>query len=159
MDIALNQALLVSASVVFFIGLILWELYFPERVYDSGIKKRSYITNIIILVVNNIVLAVFNITAIYAIVAGREWHNAWDMLPTWLQFFMGIIILDLVLYFWHVLSHRISFLWLLHQAHHSEIYLNATSAIRFHIGELILSLGFKALLLWLTGIPLWIFVV
>jgi sterol desaturase/sphingolipid hydroxylase (fatty acid hydroxylase superfamily) len=34
---------------------------------------------------------------------------------------------------------------------------NTSSALRFHIGELLLSVAWKALLLIMTGIPLWVF--
>lgn len=145
------------AAGIFFAALILWEVFIPDRKYNREVMGRSYLTNVLVLILNNVTLSAFNITAIYALVSGGSAHLFWLDLPVWLQVVLGVVILDLVLYVWHVLSHRVPILWAVHQAHHSEKYLNATSAVRFHIGELVLSLLFKASFLFLTGIPLWIF--
>ncbi len=49
------------------------------------------------------------------------------------------ILFDIWMYFWHMLNHRISFLWLFHRAHHADTEMDTTTALRFHPGELVLS--------------------
>jgi sterol desaturase/sphingolipid hydroxylase (fatty acid hydroxylase superfamily) len=49
------------------------------------------------------------------------------------------ILFDVWMYFWHRANHQIHFLWLFHRAHHSDIQMDTTTALRFHPGELILS--------------------
>ena len=61
------------------------------------------------------------------------------------------IILDLAIYFQHLLFHKNRFLWKLHRVHHSDIDLDTTSALRFHPLEIALSLFFKAILIFIFG--------
>jgi sterol desaturase/sphingolipid hydroxylase (fatty acid hydroxylase superfamily) len=73
-------------------------------------------------------------------------------LPEYLEIFLSILILDLAIYFQHILFHKISFLWPLHRVHHSDIDLDFTSALRFHPLEIIFSFGYKLLFIYLFGI-------
>jgi rhodanese-related sulfurtransferase len=43
------------------------------------------------------------------------------------------------MYLWHRANHTHPFLWRFHRMHHSEPQLDATSALRFHPGEILLS--------------------
>ena len=137
--------------------LIVWELKFPEVEIENNVKKRSYLTNTLILLTNNAVFFAFSVTTIYTVAYSYRLHDWWEYLPMLGQVVGGVIVLDFVVWLWHWLSHNNNLLWRFHQAHHSEIYLNATSAIRFHVGELFLSLLFKAGFLMLLGIPFWVF--
>ncbi len=56
----------------------------------------------------------------------------------------AIVLLDYTLYLWHVLTHRIPLLWRFHRAHHIDREMDATTALRFHFGEMALSVGFRA---------------
>lgn len=52
---------------------------------------------------------------------------------------------DGFLYWWHRASHRVPFLWRWHKVHHLDTHVDATTALRFHAGELLLSGAAKAL--------------
>jgi len=52
---------------------------------------------------------------------------------------LALVLFDLWMYVWHRANHRIAFLWRFHRAHHSDIAMDTTTALRFHPGELILS--------------------
>ncbi|MEO8439093.1 MAG: hypothetical protein ABI540_02615 [Spartobacteria bacterium] len=41
-------------------------------------------------------------------------------LPAWIEIPLAIALLDYTLYLWHVLTHRVPFLWRFHQAHHVD---------------------------------------
>jgi sterol desaturase/sphingolipid hydroxylase (fatty acid hydroxylase superfamily) len=49
------------------------------------------------------------------------------------------VLFDIWMYFWHWLNHRVGFFWRFHRAHHADIEMDTTTALRFHPGELILS--------------------
>jgi sterol desaturase/sphingolipid hydroxylase (fatty acid hydroxylase superfamily) len=49
------------------------------------------------------------------------------------------VLFDIWMYFWHMANHRIAFLWRFHRAHHADIEMDTTTALRFHPGELVLS--------------------
>ena len=60
--------------------------------------------------------------------------------PRWLGVLAAIAALDLVSYGWHRANHRLPFLWRFHQVHHSDPTFTASTGVRFHPGELLLSL-------------------
>jgi sterol desaturase/sphingolipid hydroxylase (fatty acid hydroxylase superfamily) len=49
------------------------------------------------------------------------------------------LLFDIWMYYWHMLNHRLAFFWRFHRAHHADIEMDTTTALRFHPGELILS--------------------
>lgn len=73
-------------------------------------------------------------------------------LPLWLEVPAGVLLLDYTLYVWHVLTHRVPFLWRFHLVHHVDLDLDASTALRFHFGELSLSVAFRAAQVRLLGI-------
>src|SRR5579875_2630980 len=64
---------------------------------------------------------------------------------------LGIVLLDYTLYWWHVLTHRVPFLWRFHQVHHVDREMDATTALRFHFGEMTISIGFRTAQVILIG--------
>jgi sterol desaturase/sphingolipid hydroxylase (fatty acid hydroxylase superfamily) len=65
-------------------------------------------------------------------------------LPLWLEVPLAVVLMDYTLYIWHVLTHRLPFLWRFHVAHHVDLDLDASTALRFHFAELLLSVPFRA---------------
>lgn len=61
----------------------------------------------------------------------------------WLGIVVTILALDLVSYAWHRANHQIPFLWRFHQVHHSDLTFTTSTALRFHPGELLLSLPLR----------------
>jgi sterol desaturase/sphingolipid hydroxylase (fatty acid hydroxylase superfamily) len=57
-------------------------------------------------------------------------------LPAGVQFVLLFVAMDLMSYTAHRLSHRVSFLWLLHSIHHSQPSLTAFTNFRFHLGDI-----------------------
>ena len=47
---------------------------------------------------------------------------------------VSVILLDLVYYGTHRLNHRVSVLWRFHRAHHSDLDVDVTTGLRFHLG-------------------------
>ncbi|HXH83911.1 MAG TPA: sterol desaturase family protein [Candidatus Tectomicrobia bacterium] len=67
----------------------------------------------------------------------------WLALPRWLAVMMGFLLLDWSMYVWHRMNHRVPFLWRFHVVHHTDLDLDATTAFRFHPGEMALSVLFR----------------
>lgn len=65
-----------------------------------------------------------------------------------------VLVLDLWIYAWHRANHRVAFLWRFHQVHHLDEQLDATSALRFHFGEVLLSALVRAPVIMILAIPL-----
>ena len=60
------------------------------------------------------------------------WSGGWSIL-------IDVIILDLWIYWWHRANHEIPVLWRFHEVHHLDRFLDTTTAVRFHFGEVLLS--------------------
>jgi sterol desaturase/sphingolipid hydroxylase (fatty acid hydroxylase superfamily) len=85
-------------------------------------------------------------------------------LPVWLEVSAAVLLMDYTLYVWHVLTHRVPALWRFHAVHHVDLDLDASTAVRFHFGELTLSTPWRvtqvavigtsplALSIWQTGL-------
>lgn len=56
---------------------------------------------------------------------------------------LAVALLDYTLWHWHVLNHKVPFLWRFHLVHHVDLDLDASTALRFHFGELSLSVFYR----------------
>ena len=112
---------------------------------------------------SNIVLGVLNAVVAAFIFAGAtlvatEWAraNSFGVLH-WLgaegvwAFALGFVLFDLWQYSWHRLNHRVPFLWRFHAVHHADRELSASSGLRFHTGEIVLSSMVRLAVLPLLG--------
>ena len=78
--------------------------------------------------------------------------NALD-LPLWLAALLSILLLDLVIYFQHVLFHAVPGLWRLHRMHHADLEFDVTTGLRFHPVEIVLSMVIKLAAVAALGAP------
>lgn len=67
---------------------------------------------------------------------------------------IDLIVLDFWIYLWHRASHQVPFLWRFHEVHHLDAFLDVTSAVRFHFGEVIMSALARAVIVIVLDIPL-----
>jgi sterol desaturase/sphingolipid hydroxylase (fatty acid hydroxylase superfamily) len=87
------------------------------------------------------------------IVERRRWGLLqWIHLPRVLQGLATVLLLDYTLYLQHVLHHRLPFLWRFHAVHHVDLDLDASTALRFHFGEIALSIPYRAAQVLLIGV-------
>jgi sterol desaturase/sphingolipid hydroxylase (fatty acid hydroxylase superfamily) len=73
-------------------------------------------------------------------------------LPLWLEVAAAVVLLDYTLYLWHVLTHRVPWLWRFHVVHHIDLDLDATTALRFHFAELAVSVPWRAAQILVIGV-------
>jgi sterol desaturase/sphingolipid hydroxylase (fatty acid hydroxylase superfamily) len=76
----------------------------------------------------------------------------WLRLPAWIEAPLAVLALDYTLYFWHVLTHLNPLLWRFHQPHHVDLDMDASTALRFHFGEIGLSVGWRAAQIVVIGV-------
>lgn len=75
-------------------------------------------------------------------------------LPLWLDLTIDLLILDLWTYAWHRANHEWPLLWRFHRVHHLDEFLDTTSAVRFHPGEVLISALARAPLIVVADIQL-----
>jgi len=78
----------------------------------------------------------------------------WVAMPMWLKIVVGVLMLDLIKYGQHRMFHRVPFFWRFHRVHHSDKHLDTTTAMRFHPGQMLISVGISVLAVMLLGLPM-----
>jgi sterol desaturase/sphingolipid hydroxylase (fatty acid hydroxylase superfamily) len=76
-------------------------------------------------------------------------------LPPVIHAGVAIVLFDGWLYLLHRANHKFGFLWRFHRVHHSDPQMDATTAIRFHTGEVLISAALRLAMIPLLGIALW----
>ena len=78
-------------------------------------------------------------------------QNTWGWRPTNIEpivaIIINIILLDFLIYWWHRANHEMPFFWRFHKIHHLDEFLDVTTALRFHFGEVLLSTFFRAIII------------
>lgn len=77
-----------------------------------------------------------------------ESTQAW---PLWI---VDLLVLDLWIYWWHRANHEIGALWRFHQVHHLDEFLDVSTGLRFHPGEVLLSALVRGALIAALAMPL-----
>ena len=90
--------------------------------------------------------------------SSRVDSEAWGLLhQLWLEpiphVVLSVILLDLIYYGAHRLNHGVPFLWRFHRAHHSDLDVDVTTSVRFHLGEVLISTGIKGVSVLALGVP------
>jgi sterol desaturase/sphingolipid hydroxylase (fatty acid hydroxylase superfamily) len=150
------QGLLVSKTGI--VLAVAAALFVLERLFPAA---RSHVANMIVRVAKNLSLFAINALASPLIVipisvwaAGLaprwrpEWWSGWSGLA------IDLLLLDLWIYWWHRANHEFPFLWRFHQVHHRDEFLDVTTAVRFHFGEVILSALVRAGVILLLAMPI-----
>jgi sterol desaturase/sphingolipid hydroxylase (fatty acid hydroxylase superfamily) len=102
------------------------------------------------------VRALFPTAAVGVALAGET--QGWGLLnlttlPTWLEVAAAVIVLDLAIYFQHVLFHAAPRFWRLHRMHHADLEFDVTTGLRFHPIEIVLSMVIKIGVVVALGAP------
>lgn len=158
MESTSHEALIrLSAFIASFTLLVFAERLAPRRRRTFALRQR-WAGNLGLMAVDTIVLR--TVPAITAVgVAALAHAKGWGLLgaivslPTWLDVVVSVIVLDLAIYFQHRLFHAVPALWRLHRVHHTDPELDVTTGVRFHPVEMLLSLGFKAVMIAGLGPP------
>ncbi|MES2811324.1 MAG: sterol desaturase family protein [Bacteroidota bacterium] len=76
----------------------------------------------------------------------------------WLQALIGLLLMDLIgAYSAHYVQHKTKPLWRFHLIHHTDTWIDTTSANRHHPGESVIRFIFTALAILVVGAPIWLF--
>lgn len=154
--LAQESTLRLSIFIGLIITFVVWERLKPRRTLTQN-KKTRWISNFSIVGLNTIFLRIFlPITAIEFALWTQDKDfgvlNLIGVAPT-VSTLLAILFLDLAIYFQHILFHKVPIFWRLHRMHHTDLDLDVSSGGRFHPLEILLSMGFKFLVIFLIGAP------
>ncbi|MCC7272304.1 MAG: sterol desaturase family protein, partial [Alphaproteobacteria bacterium] len=133
-----------------------WEALAPRR--PRALPRHGrWPGNLGVVVVSSLALRLlFPVAAVgLAAVAERQGFGLLNLLglPPWVSFLAALLVLDLAIYAQHVASHAVPILWRLHRMHHADLDIDATTGVRFHPVEIVLSMVFKLAVVALLGPP------
>lgn len=154
----MNYAVEIRLGVFMFLlmGFTFLENSFPRR-NVSFEKLFRWINNLAMSLVNSLALKLFFPMlafgiALFAQEQGLGLFNNLEW-PFFIKVIVSLLLLDVLIYGQHIVFHKVPWLWRLHRVHHSDIALEASTGIRFHFVEIILSMIIKIAVVLLLGVP------
>ena len=72
--------------------------------------------------------------------------------PAWARDAAAMLLLDWTMYHWHVATHRNALLWRLHLVHHVDLDMDASTALRFHAADMVLSVPLRLAQIRVLGV-------
>jgi sterol desaturase/sphingolipid hydroxylase (fatty acid hydroxylase superfamily) len=150
----LENLIRLSVALGIFTMMICWEYFSPRRKQLTPRTTRWPIN--IGLAVFNMLLMRFTVGGIAYLSAVNAGSQSWGLLnqfavPAWVAIVATIFLLDLAIYCQHIISHKWKLLWRLHQIHHTDIEIDASTAVRFHPLEIMISMAYKVAIIYLVG--------
>jgi sterol desaturase/sphingolipid hydroxylase (fatty acid hydroxylase superfamily) len=136
--------------------LAIWEIVSPKRQL-THLRPFRWLSNFGLIVVSSILVRFVFPTAAVGIAILVE-KNHWGFLyyfelPFTLHFIAAFMLMDLSIYFQHVMFHSLPMFWRFHRVHHSDLDCDITTGLRFHPFEILLSMLIKFLTIAAFGIP------
>lgn len=113
--------------------------------------------NLALVVLDTAILRLtFPIIAVGLAVMAEE--RSWGLFnnieaPAWVAIVVSMLLLDLAIYPQHVMFHAVPGLWRMHRMHHADLDFDATTGLRFHPVEILISMGIKLAVVAALGPP------
>lgn len=134
--------------------MVSWEAIKPRRIQQVS-RKQRWPVNLGLALLNMIVmrLTVGSLAYTSAVTAadfGYGLLNIWQV-SNGLSIIATLLLLDFAIYCQHIALHKWPLLWRLHKTHHTDLEFDATTALRFHPLEIVVSMLYKAVCIVLIG--------
>ncbi|MDA7429134.1 sterol desaturase family protein [Primorskyibacter aestuariivivens] len=137
-------------------AMALWEIAAPRRRRDFP-RVIRWTNNLALVIVDTVILRLtFPILAVGLAVMGED--RGWGLfnnldIPVWAAALVSMLLLDLAIYLQHVMFHAVPALWRLHRMHHADLDFDATTGLRFHPVEIVISMAIKLAVVAALGPP------
>ena len=136
--------------------MILWESLRPNRLSPVS-KGKRWFSNFSMVLFGALTARLIIPTglAAIAIYAQNNQFGLWNHVAInfWLSVLISVLLFDCLIYWQHRLFHRIPMFWRIHRVHHADPHLDASTGLRFHPLEIILSLVVKIAAVLVLGAP------
>ncbi|MBA4154195.1 sterol desaturase family protein [Flavobacterium sp.] len=124
-----------------------------NKIEHAGINIFFTITTIIINFLMAFILLLAADLAIQQNFGILQWLPQMNI---WIYTIVGLLLLDLIgAYLVHLIEHKVTFLWRFHLIHHTDTWIDTTSANRHHPGESIIRFIFTVIGVLIVGSPMW----
>lgn len=147
-------------TVLYIFSLLLlavWETRHTWRKWMLTARRTRWERHVSIMVLDQLVVRlVFPIMPVgVAVVIAKESMGLLNQseYPFYLHVILGILLLDILMYWQHKILHKYRWLWRFHQVHHMDREIDVTTGLRFHPIEMIFTVSAKIMGVGLLGIP------
>jgi sterol desaturase/sphingolipid hydroxylase (fatty acid hydroxylase superfamily) len=151
-----EQYIRLAAFCGVFAVMAFWELIGPRRKQTVG-RPWRWPNNLSVVLVDTVLVRIlFPTTAVgLALVANAHGVGLFNVVavPPSIGLVASVILLDLAIYFQHVLFHALPLLWRLHRMHHADLDIDVSTGLRFHPVEILLSMVIKFAMVIALGAP------
>ena len=153
---AWEPGLRLALFAIVLVVMAVWEVARPRRPQQLGRVSR-WPSNLGVVALDTIVVRlVLPMSAVGLAILWEE--RGWGLLqalgsPHWISMIVSLLVLDLAIFGQHVMFHFVPVLWRLHRMHHADQEFDATTGIRFHPIEILLSMGVKFAVIAAFGTP------
>jgi sterol desaturase/sphingolipid hydroxylase (fatty acid hydroxylase superfamily) len=152
---SVSAALRIVIGAAIFLALTWAEARRPLRAPTQPRRRRIAI-NLGVAAVSLVLVVLAYREIVLGAVDWADQHGLgllrWSGAPAVVAAPLAVVLLDYTLWHWHWLNHRLPPLWRLHASHHADLDLDTSTALRFHPGELLLSLPYRAAQVVLLGV-------
>jgi sterol desaturase/sphingolipid hydroxylase (fatty acid hydroxylase superfamily) len=135
-------------------GLLLAERLWPRR-KRVAVEPERTLTNVALGAANMVVVGGVQRPLALALadrVVARRQGLAQALGPVWLRDAAAMLLLDWANYHWHVATHRVPWLWRLHLVHHIDRDMDASTALRFHVVDMMVTVPLRLAQVRLFGV-------
>ncbi|WP_111732783.1 sterol desaturase family protein [Roseovarius amoyensis] len=138
------------------VAMMMWEIAAPRRRQEMP-RVLRWSNNLALVIVDTAILRlVFPMLAVGLAVMAQA--GGWGLFnvpdwPGWVTVVLSVLVLDLAIYLQHVMFHAVPALWRLHRMHHADTEIDATTGLRFHPVEILLSMAIKLAVVAALGAP------
>jgi sterol desaturase/sphingolipid hydroxylase (fatty acid hydroxylase superfamily) len=143
----------IGAFLGVFVVMGTWEAARPRRRLTDP-RRLRWPANLGLVVLGAVAGGAAVAAAAFAAEQGVGLFHWFDA-PVWVAWLATLVVLDFAVYLQHVLFHAVPILWRLHRVHHADLGFDASTGLRFHPIEILLSIGLKAAIVVLLGSPPW----
>ncbi len=129
-NLSVTEVYAIAAPIV--LSMILFEALFSS-IYNKNLYKKNDTLCTAGLLTGNM-LMVFGLKGatlgFHYFLFQFKLFNLSELLPMWAIWVLTFVIIDLVFYIYHRISHRVNFLWAIHMSHHSSEEMNFAVSFR-----------------------------
>ena len=129
-NLSVTEVYAIAAPIV--LSMILFEALFSS-IYNKNLYKKNDTLCTVGLLTGNMLM----VFALKGATLGFHYFlfqfklfNLSELLPMWAIWVLTFVIIDLVFYIYHRISHRVNFLWAIHMSHHSSQEMNFAVSFR-----------------------------
>lgn len=154
---SLHRGLILAGGIAFF-----WVLESIDPLFRFKYDKWRHAWINIFFTATTIIV---NFAFAFTLLLAANWTNTHNFgllnwigeTNIWIYSIIGLLLLDFIAaYLAHLVQHKTAWMWRFHLIHHTDTWIDTTSANRHHPGESVIRFAFTVAAVLALGTPMWL---